>query len=168
MENYFNRRTSDVELKEICKKLHIQLHGVFMKDELPKTLKNGNYIMNLDSSTGSGTHWVCFHKKGNELAYFDSFGTEPPQEAYEIMTKGKKTMAYYSDKVVQDTKSNICGFYCILFLLHFKLTDGSVHDSFVKFHNIFYDNAKSINDRMGQRNDDTVVKILSKFFYWLS
>ena len=167
MENYFNRRTSDVELKDICKKLKIQLHGVFMKDELPPTLKNGNYIMNLDSSDGTGTHWVCMHKKGNQIAYFDSFGTQPPKEATMIMKKNKKTMTYYSDKIVQDSKSNICGFYCILFLLHFKLSDGSVHDKFVKFHDIFFDNGKSINDRFGQRNDDIVIKIFSKFFYWL-
>ncbi len=46
-----------------------------MKDQLPnKIRKNESMIINLDNSTGRGTHWVCFSKKDNVINYFDSFG----------------------------------------------------------------------------------------------
>ena len=31
-------------------------------------------ILNLDSSSGDGTHWVMWFKKGKDKFYFDSYG----------------------------------------------------------------------------------------------
>ncbi len=33
-----------------------------MKDELENNLKEGNYIINLENSNQSGSHWTCFIK----------------------------------------------------------------------------------------------------------
>lgn len=53
-----------------------------MLDKLPK--KPYQYecgIVNLDSSTGPGTHWVAYYKNKRNVKYFDSFGNlKPPLE----------------------------------------------------------------------------------------
>ena len=35
-------------------------------------------ILNLDSSSGDGTYWVMWLKKGKDKFYFDSYGVQPP------------------------------------------------------------------------------------------
>jgi hypothetical protein len=40
----------------------IKLNGIYMKDELPSYLKEGNYIINLQNHDESGSHWTCFIK----------------------------------------------------------------------------------------------------------
>ena len=54
-----------------------------MRDSLPvgKPHINETAVINLDSSTGVGTHWVCYKKRGAKVDYFDSFGDlRPPLE----------------------------------------------------------------------------------------
>jgi hypothetical protein len=36
--------------------------------------------LNLDSSNGQGTHWVCWYRDGDNKYYFDSYGLDPPIE----------------------------------------------------------------------------------------
>ena len=57
----------------ICIKLKLKLNGIYMKDELPSDLKEGNYIINLENSNQSGSHWTCFIKSKNDIFYYDSF-----------------------------------------------------------------------------------------------
>ena len=41
----------------------------------------GMYIINLDDSTGPGTHWgAVISDMSDRAIYFDSFGLSPPQE----------------------------------------------------------------------------------------
>ena len=37
-------------------------------------------ILHLDLSSGDGTHWVMWFKKGRDQFYFDSYGVQPPSE----------------------------------------------------------------------------------------
>ena len=53
-----------------------RFNGVYSRDNLPKTIKNGVYIVNLDEYLDSGTHWIALYVKDNEITYFDSFGGE--------------------------------------------------------------------------------------------
>ena len=53
-----------------------RFNGVYSRDNLPKTIKNGAYVINLDEYTDVGTHWIAFFAKNNEVIYFDSFGFE--------------------------------------------------------------------------------------------
>ena len=54
-----------MELTYFARELNIPyFRGVFMKDELPnRKFKNESMIINLDNSSGNGTHWVCFFQK---------------------------------------------------------------------------------------------------------
>ena len=54
---------------------------VLFRDALPKKAKlNECGILNLNSSSGDGTHWVMCFKKGKDKFYFDSYGVQPPSE----------------------------------------------------------------------------------------
>ena len=43
---------------------------------LPKQIKDGAYVINLDKYKDTGTHWVALFCKNNEIIYFYSFGVE--------------------------------------------------------------------------------------------
>ena len=53
-----------------------RFNGVYSRDNLPKTVKNGAYVINLDEYADIGTHWVALYVLNNEVIYFDSFGIE--------------------------------------------------------------------------------------------
>ena len=50
--------------------------GVYSRDNLPKTIENGAYVISLDEYADLGTHWIALYVKNNEITYFDSFGVE--------------------------------------------------------------------------------------------
>ena len=74
-----NKPLSNLEIIDAAKKLSLHgFRGVFLRDTLPtKTKLNKCGILNLDSSTGDGTHWVMWFKKGKDKFYFDSYGVQP-------------------------------------------------------------------------------------------
>ena len=43
---------------------------------MPKTIKDGAYIINFDEYADVGTHWIALYVKNIEVIYFDSFGVE--------------------------------------------------------------------------------------------
>lgn len=89
--------------------------GIYMRDGLPsKVLTNERAIVNLDSSSGKGTHWVCYSKKGNVVDYFDSFGVQPPTELINYF--GKKAKIFYNSEQVQKVNQIICGHLCLEWL----------------------------------------------------
>lgn len=75
-----NRPLNDLEMQKFIKTLEIKhFRGVFMRDRLPKKpFINECAVVNLDSIYGSGTHWVAYCKKKNDVYYYDSFGNLPP------------------------------------------------------------------------------------------
>ena len=60
-------------------------------------------IVNLDKSGGPGTHWV---------AYFDSYGIQPPKEVIKYLGKG---INYNTDQV-QPRGEVFCGHLCLYVL----------------------------------------------------
>ena len=52
------------------------MNGVYPRNNLPKTIKKGAYVINLDEYENTGTHWIALFVKTNEGIYFDSFGIE--------------------------------------------------------------------------------------------
>ena len=51
-----------------------RFNGVYSRNNLPKIIKNGAYVINLDeyADVGDKTHWIDFYVKSNEVIYFDS------------------------------------------------------------------------------------------------
>ena len=46
-----------------------RFNGVYSIDNLPKTIKNGAYVINLDEYADVGTHWIILYLKNNEVFY---------------------------------------------------------------------------------------------------
>ena len=53
-----------------------RFNGVFSRNNLPKKIKDGAYVINLDEYADVDTHWIAFFCNKNEIVYFDSFGVE--------------------------------------------------------------------------------------------
>ena len=115
---------SQYDLMPFIKKYNIpHFKGIFMRDSLPfepsKTEDLESGIMNLDVSSGSGTHWTCWFTTFSRLSkdkpvcyYFDSFGLSPPVEFYNYMNCD----IYHSTYQIQKLGDVICGHLCIFVL----------------------------------------------------
>lgn len=124
-----NKPLSNLELMDAVKSLKIpNFKGVFMRNELvSRPKKNECGILNLDdndnlndqygTSTGSGTHWVCWWKKGKVKYYFDSYGVQPPTELIEYLG-----CLVYNTTQIQKAGTVICGHLCLYVLK--KLSEG--------------------------------------------
>lgn len=76
-------------------------------------------IINLDSISGVGTHWVAYKKKHAEATYYDSFGNlPPPKELVDYLQSGPEAVKniYYTYERQQDFGSVWCGHLCLKFL----------------------------------------------------
>ena len=49
---------------------------VYSRNNLPKAIKKGAYVINLDEYENMGTHWIALFVKPKYTVYFDSFGIE--------------------------------------------------------------------------------------------
>ena len=47
--------------------------GVYSRNNLPKKIKDGAYVINLDEYADTGTHWIALFCNRIEVVYFDSF-----------------------------------------------------------------------------------------------
>jgi len=119
---------------------------LFMRDTIPKTLPKGSYILNLDVSTGSGTHYTCFACKYPNIYYVDSFGTDlcgyPPDELRYFGVDNGYDCIYSNERDIQHIKSWLCGWYSIYFAekmnkyfnsLSPKSFDNIIHKGFTKY-----------------------------------
>ena len=47
--------------------------GVYSRNNLPKKIKDGAYVINLDEYADTGTHWIALFCNRIEVVNFDSF-----------------------------------------------------------------------------------------------
>ncbi|EFP00494.1 hypothetical protein CRE_21804 [Caenorhabditis remanei] len=93
--------------------------GVFPSDHHPViTRLPCSFIWNTAPSSDSGEHWVALWIDDRNFAHFmDSSGSEPQKGFLDFFSKNcgkwKKTFG----KPVQGILSNVCGYYCIHFLI---------------------------------------------------
>ena len=86
-------------------------NGVFSRDNLPKKIKDGACVINLDEYADVGTHWVPLFCNRSEIVYFDSFGVEHvPEEIKEFV--GNKNIIVNIFRVPANN-SVMCGHICI-------------------------------------------------------
>jgi hypothetical protein len=103
--------------------------GVFTVDLLPNKMKKfESGVINLDISTGPGTHWVCYYNdpKHNYVEYFDPFGEYeynskklkqeiiPTNIVNYLKTSGKEIR--YNSSFLQHPASVKCGLYCMKYI----------------------------------------------------
>ena len=106
---------TNLDLEELVNELKIKnFRGVFMRDTLPtqgsarhspsEGIKEKEVgIVNLDSSEGKGTHWVCYSKNNKEIYYFFSFELDPPIELQEYLkgaTGSKKNLTKWRSQTL--------------------------------------------------------------------
>ena len=121
---------SNFEIIRICEKLKISnFKGCFMRDEIRSFCGSDEcFILNIDESSSSGTHWVAVNIVGacdanvvgtseasgdvGTTYYFDSFGLEPTEEIKQYC----KEPRFYNSFEFQKPNEVICGHLCLYFL----------------------------------------------------
>ena len=93
--------------------------GVYPKDKLPKKLNFPSLmVINTDKSNEPGEHWIALYcDKNGKCEFFDSYGLHP--DFYNLTNYLNKTCKSwkYNKKCLQGVFSNLCGYYCCLFLM---------------------------------------------------
>ena len=90
-----------------------------MRNTLPKNYAKLNEcgILNLDSSSSDGTHWVRWFKKDKDKFYFDSFGVQSSNELIAYL----KSPIFYNRERVQQNGEVFCGNLCLFALKQHSL-----------------------------------------------
>ena len=50
-----------------------RFNGIYSRNNLPRQIRDGAYIINLDEYTDLGTHWIALFCNRSKIVYFDSF-----------------------------------------------------------------------------------------------
>ena len=108
-----------------CYKNKAKFNGVFSRNNLPKKIKNGAYVINLDEYADVGTHWIALFCNRNEIVYFNSVGVEHVPAEIKEFIRNKNIKANISRVQVND--SVMCGYFCIG-LIDFKLAGKKLTD----------------------------------------
>lgn len=96
--------------------------GVYPSDVLVSvnvdTRHPSAYVINYDTSTKPGTHWVVcwFAGKHNTAEYFDSYGLAPPPLIKTFLRK-HATSIRCNQRLIQSPLSTTCGYYCIYYVM---------------------------------------------------
>ena len=114
-----NKPLSNLKIIDAAKNLSLDgFRGVFLRDTHPtKTKLNECGILSLDSSSGDGTHWVMWFKKGKNKFYFDSYGVQPPSELITYL----KSPIFYNSERVQHNGEMVCEHLCLFVLTQLSL-----------------------------------------------
>ena len=102
-----NKPLSSFEIEDAVKKIGLKnFRGIFLRDTLPKKPKrNECAIVNLDDTSGDGTHWVAWFKRGDKKWYFDSFGLPSPTELNDYLDGD----IFYPTEQIQPRQEVFCG-----------------------------------------------------------
>ena len=104
---------TNIEINEYYKN-EPRFNGVYSRNNLPKIIKKGAYVINLDEYANIGTHWIALFVKPKYTIYFDSFGVEhiPKEIKNFIGNKDIKANIFR----LQAYDSIMCGYFCIEFI----------------------------------------------------
>ena len=91
-----------------------RFNGVYSRNNLPKKIKDGAYVTNLDEYADVGTHWIGLFCNRSEIVYFDNFGVEHVPEEIKKFIGNKNIIANIFR--VQANNSVMCGHFCIGFI----------------------------------------------------
>ena len=111
----------NIEISEYYKN-EPRFNGVYSRNNLPKTIKKGAYVINSDEYENTGTHWVALFVKTNEAIYFESFGVAHIPKEINKFINNDKTKSSYLKRIksnifrIQAYDSIMCGYFCIEFI----------------------------------------------------
>ena len=89
-------------------------NGVYSRNNLPKKIKDGAYVINFDEYADVDTHWVALFCNKSEVVYFDSFGVEHvPEEIKEFIVNNNIIANIFR---VQANNSIVSGYFCTEFI----------------------------------------------------
>ena len=80
---------TNFEIKRCCQN-EPRFNGVFLRNNLPKNIKDGKDVIKLDEYANTGTHWIALFCNKNEIVYFGSFGVENVPEEIKESVGNKK------------------------------------------------------------------------------
>lgn len=98
--------------------------GVFAADEIPTHIPLFPFscIVNTDPKNKPGQHWVAFYLPSKNLTgeFFDSYGNPPSyyEDIFQLFANGLSLKLKYSPQQLQSEKTNVCGYYCIYYLMN--------------------------------------------------
>ena len=74
---------------QTCCQNKSKLKGVFSRNNLRDTVKDGMHVVNRDKYKSIGTHWIVLCVNGNNVKKFDSFGTEHVPKEIKCLSETK-------------------------------------------------------------------------------
>ena len=93
-----------------------------MRDELVGTPAQQECgVVNFNTSSEPGSHWVAYYKNGKDRIYFDSFGQVPPTEIQKYLKtkeefENNAPVIQRNTDIVQKPNTDICGHLCLYVL----------------------------------------------------
>lgn len=142
---------TNFELIEYARKMKIPLNDVLMRDELNEhNIRPGYYILNLQSSDESGSHWVSFIYKTDTMYYIDSFGVEAVQDIIDLADRMDIKNFYWNEDDYQHINSENCGIYCLALFHYIENNKGTLKKKINDFMNIFFKSTEK-NDKVLRR-----------------
>ena len=113
----------------------------YSRNNLPKEIKDEEYVINIDEYAEVGTHWIALFLAEVKLFlfFFDSFGVEHVPEKIKESIWNKNIIANIFR--VQANNSVMCGYFCIGFI-DFMLAGKKLTD----FTDMFFTYDFKIND----------------------
>ena len=114
--------------------------GVKMRDELTGAVGEVECgIVNLNTSSEPGSHWICYHCIGKDRYFFDSFSEPPPLELLGYLKSDSEwdmPVIKRNSLTVQHAQSSECGSLCLYVLK--KLSLGIPFPEIIEFLNKRY------------------------------
>ena len=101
-----------------------RFNDVYSRNNLPKTIKDSAYLINLGEYADVGTHLIAFFCNRSEIAYVESFGVEHVPEEIKKFDLNKNIIANIFR--VQANNSIMCGYFCIGFIVCFLPRNGNI------------------------------------------
>ena len=89
--------------------------GVYSLDKIPFILGDGGIIVNTQTSTLPGEHWLSIYNSNEVIKVFDPFGFYYPSILVNKLKTMRKRIEYNRIRY-QKTLSITCGEHCLLWL----------------------------------------------------
>ena len=77
-----------------------RFNGVYSRNNLPKKINDGAYVMNIDENADIGTYCIALFCSRNKIVYFDSFGVEDIPEEIKEFIGNRKIKTFFEYKQI--------------------------------------------------------------------